>query len=99
MGFAAEFFPLPTAEAPISRPCACARYIGEFGAAPVERGYWFREEKVGNTRARIDALCGDIYQRQGRRRSSEEGEAGEEDAFDRCARVCVCVFVGFLSWM
>lgn len=45
----AEFFPIPTLaeqQQPSGRPCACARYIGEFGAAPVERGYWFREDKV-----------------------------------------------------
>lgn len=45
----AEFFPLPTLTAmqqPSGKPCACARYIGEFGAAPVERGYWFQDDKV-----------------------------------------------------
>ncbi|CAM9698936.1 unnamed protein product [Scytosiphon promiscuus] len=45
----------------------------EFGSAPVERGYWFREEKVENTRARIDALCGDVYRR---RREGKATEAG-----------------------
>ncbi|CAN0334042.1 unnamed protein product [Ectocarpus sp. 12 AP-2014] len=77
-----EFFPLPTLagqrQQPRTRPCACARYIGEFGAAPVERGYWFREEKVENTRARIDALCGDVYRRRQEERHAAEKEGGDE---------------------
>lgn len=52
-----EFFPLPTLagqrQQPSTRPCTCARYIGEFGAAPVERGYWFREEKVSGHSPRV----------------------------------------------
>ncbi|CAM9501840.1 unnamed protein product [Ectocarpus sp. 6 AP-2014] len=76
-----EFFPLPTLvgqrQQPRTRPCACARYIGEFGAAPVERGYWFREEKVENTRARIDALCGDVYRRRQEERHAAEQEGGD----------------------
>lgn len=49
------------------KSCECAKYIGEFGSAPVERGYWFKDEKVEDARARIDAICGDIY------RSLQEG--------------------------
>ncbi|CAM9421790.1 unnamed protein product [Ectocarpus fasciculatus] len=75
-----EFFPLPTPagqrQQPSTRPCACARYIGEFGSAPVERGYWFREEKVENTRARIDALCGDVYRRRQEEQDAAEKEGG-----------------------
>ncbi|CAM9997549.1 unnamed protein product, partial [Choristocarpus tenellus] len=43
------------------RTCACARFAGEFGAAPVERGYWFKGESVEGARGRIDALCGSPY--------------------------------------
>eukprot|EP00904_Undaria_pinnatifida_P004501 jgi/Undpi1/14051/HiC_scaffold_9.g03702.m1 len=74
----AEFFSLSSAASGSRRrPCACARYIGEFGAAPVERGYWFKEEKVENTRARIDALCGDIYRRRWQGGSAEAGTEAE----------------------
>lgn len=55
------------------RRCTCARYIGEFGPAPVERGYWFKDETVEGARARIDALCGDLY---GRRREGRPVETG-----------------------
>ncbi|CAM9729084.1 unnamed protein product [Ascophyllum nodosum] len=58
----AVFLPFPT-PAPETRPCACAHYIGEVGPAPKERGYWFQRERVDDVRARIDALCGDIYRR------------------------------------
>lgn len=76
MASAKDFPPVPTAKR-TAKPCACARYIGEFGAAPVERGYWFREEKVENTRARIDSLCGDIYRRRRQGLSTETGAEGE----------------------
>ena len=85
----AEFFPLPSAASGSRRrPCACARYIGEFGAAPVERGYWFKEEKVENTRARIDALCGDIYRRRWQGGSAEAGTEAErgDPVNNRCGR-------------
>lgn len=62
-GTGVEFFPLSTATAPSLRPCACARFIADVGPAPKERGYWFNQEKVEDVRARIDALCGDIYRR------------------------------------
>lgn len=58
-----EFFPLSTVAALVPRPCACARFIGEVGPAPKERGYWFTREKVEDVRGRIDALCGYIYRR------------------------------------
>jgi len=39
--------------------CTCARVVGEFGAAPVERGYWFRggPKAVQHTRERLHRLC------------------------------------------
>ncbi|CAM9688051.1 unnamed protein product [Ectocarpus sp. 4 AP-2014] len=91
-----EFFPLPTLagqrQQPRTRPCACARYIGEFGAAPVERGYWFREEKVENTRARIDALCGDVYHRRQEERHAagkQGGDGGESSSRKRRQRLVI----------
>jgi len=39
--------------------CVCARFVGEFGPAPVERGYWFgSEEEVQATRHRLSVICG-----------------------------------------
>lgn len=96
---AADFFPL-SSSASSSRSCACARYIGEFGAAPVERGYWFRGEKVENTRARIDALCGNIYRRRQMGLSTQtleegEGEGRARGVFDRYqnAEVWHCLYL------
>ncbi|CAM9832843.1 unnamed protein product [Ectocarpus sp. 12 AP-2014] len=91
-----EFFPLPTLagqrQQPRTRPCACARYIGEFGAAPVERGYWFREEKVENTRARIDALCGDVYRRRQEERHAAEKEGGDGGESSRKRRQRLVIY-------
>lgn len=61
-----------------AKPCACARYIGEFGAAPVERGYWFKDETVGSARTRIDALCGNIYRLRQEGRTAVTGAEGYE---------------------
>lgn len=83
-GGGAEFFPIPSTKdaaqrsSSSSRSCACARYIGEFGAAPVERGYWFKDEPVENARARIDALCGHIFRRRQQTRPEEEETEEEE---------------------
>ena len=56
-------FPVPTLLPNGSKPstvsgCTCARVIGEFGGAPIERGYWFGSEAAVNaTRDRIHKLC------------------------------------------
>ena len=42
----------------VPKTCACAAVVGEFGAAPVERGYWFRgPSSVQQTRERLHRLC------------------------------------------
>jgi len=38
--------------------CMCGSYVGEFGAAPIDRGYWFSGSKdVKIVREKISALC------------------------------------------
>eukprot|EP00639_Heterosigma_akashiwo_P001039 CAMPEP_0194584230 /NCGR_PEP_ID=MMETSP0292-20121207/16905_1 /TAXON_ID=39354 /ORGANISM="Heterosigma akashiwo, Strain CCMP2393" /LENGTH=400 /DNA_ID=CAMNT_0039439191 /DNA_START=388 /DNA_END=1587 /DNA_ORIENTATION=- len=38
--------------------CACARFLGEFGPAPVERGYWFGgDREVRAARGRMAVMC------------------------------------------
>lgn len=62
----------------LSRSCSCARYIGEFGPAPVERGYWFKEGAVESARERIDALCGNIYRLREQGRRADTGAREDE---------------------
>ena len=91
----AVFLPFPT-PAPETRPCACAHYIGEVGPAPKERGYWFQRERVDDVRARIDALCGDIYRRW-RHGYSPETEGEDQGpgvaANSRWVRLKLCPFL------
>lgn len=88
-----EFFPLSTVTALSPRPCACARFIGDVGPAPKERGYWFNQEKVEDVRGRIDALCGYIYRRW-RHDYSPETE-GENQGLGGATRnryvLCTCL--------
>lgn len=60
------------------KSCECAKFIGEFGSAPVERGYWFKGETVENARVRIDALCGNVYQLRQEGRTVVTGMEKEE---------------------
>ncbi|CAM9549735.1 unnamed protein product, partial [Chrysoparadoxa australica] len=57
--------------------CTCSRYIGDFGSAPIERGFWFgSDDVVLATRERIDMLCGGMVRTKMRESKARGGREG-----------------------